>query len=220
MLTMFESAARSKTAWPGSPWPRRDWPPPVRPRARRPRRRRAGAVRRNQVGVLPIDGKRHRAAAAGLTAPPFVQTAAGFEPLIPRRQIERDHAVGVRADAVVDRFAADPQRHAIGPAIGVDAAPVAFGQFPFQVGQLHFATGTNQSRLAPIGPIGGESVAAVADDQIQLLGPLNVNVDVDRVPRRAFRNQWTGEDRFRRLAPAAGGACLAAPASSGRLIFF
>ena len=101
------------------------------------------------------------------------------------------------------------------------AAPAAHGHLPLQVGQLHFAAGADQARLAPIDPIGGNAVASVGHDQEQLLGALDVGVDVNGVARGALGDLFAGEDGLGRLGGARLGRGIAFGAASpaGKPIF-
>ena len=59
------------------------------------------------AGILGVNGEGD--AGAALPRAAFIESAAGFEALHARRQVESDHAVRMRAEAVFDRFASAAQ---------------------------------------------------------------------------------------------------------------
>ena len=70
-----------------------------------------------------------------------------------------------------------------------DLAPVGRGRLPLQVGQLLLAALANEPRLGPVGPVAAKAVAAIGDDEIELLRAGDVGVDLDRVARRRGRRR-------------------------------
>ena len=89
------------------------------------------------------------------------------------------------SDAIGNRFAVDSEITASG--IGVDhgAAPVGKDFLPLQLGEFLLALGADEARFDPVGPVAAEAIAAIGDNEIQLLGASNISFDLRRVPGRS-----------------------------------
>ena len=95
------------------------------------------------------------------------------------------------SDPVFNSLSGDLHRFPIGILVHIDVAPIGGRRLPFQFGQLLLAIGSDESRFGPIGPVGSESIAGVANDEIKFFRAGYINVNVDGKPWRR------GVDHFR-----------------------
>ena len=109
----------------------------------------------------------------------------------------------MRADAVLDGLSSAAQFSAAGAGIHAHAVPTRLCGLPFDLREfLLAAIRQNEAWLSPVCPVGGEAVAAVGDDEEELLGPLQRNIDVHAVVWRGAGDKlgveqrlWSGEQQ-------------------------
>ena len=116
------------------------------------------------TGIFGVNGEGD-AGAVSLLRAAFIECAAGFEALRARWQIESDDAVGMRADAILDDFASAAEFFASDIGIDADTAETRLRGFPLDLSEFFLtAIGQDESRLRPVGPVGGEAIAAIGND--------------------------------------------------------
>mmetsp|Transcript_72990 Transcript_72990/g.148168 ORF Transcript_72990/g.148168 Transcript_72990/m.148168 type:complete len:286 (+) Transcript_72990:191-1048(+) len=108
------------------------------------------------------------------------------------------------ADAVFVGLTIDHQGGAIDVPVLVDLAPIGGGFLPVEIGQLLFTTGTDQLRFDPVGPVTAVAVPAVRDDEKQLLGPFQVDLDIDLMSWSGTGDHGTLIQRFHVLRNLVG----------------
>ena len=138
---------------------------------------------------LPVEDEELNRAPAPLVGPAVVQTGRGPKPGVTGGKVETDDGGRMRADAVADRLAIDPQPTTARIGILADLAKSRRGFLPLQVGELLLARGTNEARFGPVGPVATDAVARVGDHEPQLLDARDVDLHLHRVTRRAGGDQ-------------------------------
>lgn len=150
-----------------------------------------------RTGILGVDAEGD--AGAALLCPAFIEGTAGFEAFAAFRKIVGNEAVRMRAKAVFDDLASAAQCLTAAVGIDVDTAKTRLRGLPFDLGKFLFAAiDQNETRLRPIGPIGGEAIAAIGDDEEKFLGTLERHVNVHAIVRRFCVDNLRAKDRLRR----------------------
>ena len=128
----------------------------------------AAVARRNGARVFGVHAELH--AGTPLLGSAFIQGTPRFEAFRTRRKIERNDAIRMRADAVLNDLACAAQLGAAGIRIHTHIAPAALRGLPFDLGEFFLAAiSQDETRLGPVRPVGGEAVATICDDEVELL---------------------------------------------------
>ena len=127
----------------------------------------------------------------------IVEAGASNKLLVTFRQFEVDNRIGMSADTELNRLARDSHIAAVGVFVDADIAPVGGGVLPFQVGEFQLALWPDKFWLGPVRPVAAVTVAAVCDNKVQILLPLDVGFNLCGVPRCICRNKRCRRNRFR-----------------------
>jgi hypothetical protein len=112
----------------------------------------------------------------------------------------------MRSNSIFDRLAGDLQLVTTDVGVQTDFTPFRHGGLPLQLGQLLFACCGDQPWFGPVGPIAGEPIATIADDQVEFFRSGDINVNVDRHSRRQRVDRFRLEFRLLSQGHAGEGA--------------
>ena len=102
----------------------------------------------------------------------------------------------MRADPKLNRLASNLHVAAVDIFINAHFAPASGRILPFQIGEFQLAFAANQFWFGPVGPVAAEAIAAVGDDQIEVLRALQFGFNLYRVVWSFRRDDRCGSDRL------------------------
>ena len=134
--------------------------------------------------------------AVALVDPAFIEGSFGGEAFGAGGEVEFDDGVGVGADAFGDGLAVDDHGGSAGVFVHVDVAPVGGRADGRHFGEFAGTEVAGDDWVDPVGPVAGEAVAAVGDDEEEFFGSGEVSGDVDGVADGFRGEAVAGVDRF------------------------
>ena len=100
---------------------------------------------------------------------------------MPCGEVELDDRVRMCPDPILDRLPGNGEGTALNVLVHGWCPEVGRGVFPLQLGQLLLTRWSDESWLRPVGPVAGEPIAPIGDDEKQLLRSGDVSLQIDRV---------------------------------------